>query len=135
MVLTIVVAAALLLPVTGAVTTGGSPVSESPQLTATLHVGTSTTTLDRQFFGVNGDTAPTDAFTKSARLDRYLNSTPIDFVRYGAGEDECNITTDTAWAAGVLGGVVVPGAEYTSSVNNSWVDGPVRIDRRTESAW
>jgi hypothetical protein len=122
-VVALVLAVAVLLPLTQGISLSPPQVNKATAITATLNVGASTTLLTRGFFGVDGATSPPQAFVKNPALGGYLNSTPIGFIRYSAGEDECNITTDTSWSAGLLGGVATPnGCAYDIAAFAAWCD-------------
>jgi hypothetical protein len=41
-------------------------------------------------------------------------------VRYGEGDDECNVTSNTGWAAGASGGVVTGGCGYSIPSFKAW---------------
>lgn len=112
----LLLAAALMLPVTEASAAPNafpSATANNP-ITATLHVGGSSTLLTRAFFGVNvgGD--------NSTESD-YLNSTYIRFIRT-AGLDDCNVTTGTKWTAGVTVGVAIPNGCGGTASFASWCD-------------
>lgn len=119
----LVLAASFFLPLTSASGVGPAATHDSSSITATLRVGSSTTTLYRSFFGVNGETTPVTAYTQVPKLGAYLNSTPIGMIRYSAGEDECNVTTDTMWLAGPTGGIPIPnGCDYDVASFAAWCD-------------
>lgn len=112
----VLLAAALMLPVTGAPAAPSAlrSATASNPITATLHVGGSSTLLNRAFFGVNvgGD---------NSAVSKYLNSTSIRFIRPVA-LDDCNVTTGTEWTAGVTGGIAIPkGCGGTASFA-AWCD-------------
>lgn len=99
-----------------------SPTANAPGVTSTLKVGGSTTTLQRSFFGVDGLSRPISAFTRDSSLGDYLNSTPIGMIRYGAGADSCNITSETSWSAGVSGGVATPSCPFDIASFAAWCE-------------
>lgn len=51
-----------------------------------------------QFWAVAGHTAVTNGLVSDPALRSFLAASPIRLMRYGAGADDCNITTDTAYA-------------------------------------
>lgn len=95
-------------------------VQSASTLTAHLRIGPPTMTLTRAFFGINGETVTPSAFVSVPRLESFMNDSGIGMVRYSAGEDTCNITTDTSWTPGVLGGIATPGCGYDIPAFAQW---------------
>ena len=114
--------AVLWLPLTGATAAGSDAAHSSSTITASLDIGAAQPNLVRSFFGINGESAQTAAFTTVPKLGTYLNSTPIGMIRYSAGEDECNVTSNTDWSPGLLGGVATPGCAYDIASFAAWCD-------------
>ncbi len=110
----------------GAGPTGVASMGDQQQLSlasgsaATIQVGASNGKIPAGFWGAVAQTTSPRSFTTDASLGRYVNTTPVDMIRYGQGDDECNVTSNTGWEAGPSGGIRTGGCGYSIPSFKAW---------------
>jgi hypothetical protein len=87
---------------------------------AVVNVGANNGPIPAGFWGFVAQTAGSHAFTTDPSLGQYVNSTPVTEIRYGEGDDACNVTSNTGWAPGPSGGVVTGGCGYNITSFKAW---------------
>jgi YVTN family beta-propeller protein len=75
--------------------------------------------LSPVFWSIVGQTANNWSFDTDSSVGKLLNSTPINFIRYGQDSDACDVANNK-WYTFENGHLVTPGCEYNISAFKAW---------------